>query len=48
LITLFYGEDLAPAEANRIVDLIRSAYPSQEIELQYGGQPHYQLIISVE
>jgi len=48
LITLFYGEDLAPTEANRIVDLIRSAYPSQEIELQYGGQPHYQLILSVE
>jgi len=48
LITLFYGEDLVPTEANRIVDLIRSAYPSQEIELQYGGQPHYQLIISVE
>ena len=48
LITLFYGEDLAPTEANRIVDLIRAAYPSQEIELQYGGQPHYQLIISVE
>jgi DAK2 domain fusion protein YloV len=48
LITLFYGEDLSPTEANRIVDLIRAAYPSQEIELQYGGQPHYQLIISVE
>jgi len=48
LITLFYGEDLASTEANRIVDLIRAAYPSQEIELQYGGQPHYQLIISVE
>jgi len=48
LITLFYGEDLAPTQANRIVDLIRSAYPSQEIELQYGGQPHYQLILSVE
>ncbi len=48
LITLFYGEDLAATEANRIVDLIRAAYPSQEIELQYGGQPHYQLIISVE
>lgn len=48
LITLFYGEDLASTEANRIVDLIRAAYPSQEIELQYGGQPHYQFIISVE
>ncbi len=48
LITLFYGEDLASTEANRIVDLIRAAYPSQEIELQYGGQPHYQFVISVE
>ena len=48
LITLFYGEDLAQSEAARLVDVIRAAYPSQEIELQYGGQPHYQLIISVE
>lgn len=48
LITLFYGEDMPVSEANRIVDAIRSAYPSQEIELQDGGQPHYQFIISVE
>jgi len=48
LITLFYGEELAATEANRLVDLIRAAYPSQEVELQYGGQPHYQLILSVE
>jgi len=48
LITLFYGEELVATEANRLVDLIRAAYPSQEVELQYGGQPHYQLILSVE
>lgn len=48
LITLFYGMHLSAAEANRIVDAIRVAYPAQEIELQDGGQPHYQLIISVE
>ena len=48
LITLFYGEDLSSTEANRIVDVIRAAYPAQEIELQDGGQPHYQFIISVE
>jgi fatty acid kinase len=48
LVTLFYGEDLPVQEANRIVDLVRAAYPSQEIELQEGGQPHYQFIISVE
>ena len=48
LITLFYGEDLSAAEANRIADAVRTAYPAQEVELQEGGQPHYQFIISVE
>ena len=48
LITLFYGEDLPSGEANRIADLVREAYPEQEIEVQDGGQPHYQFIISVE
>jgi DAK2 domain fusion protein YloV len=48
LITLFYGQEMSAAEANRIADLVRSKYPSLEIELQDGGQPHYQFIISVE
>jgi len=48
LITLFYGEDLSHAEANRIADLIRKDYPKQEVEVQEGGQPHYQFIISIE
>jgi len=48
LITLFFGDSLASAEANRIADIVRAKYPSQEIELQDGGQPHYQFIISVE
>jgi DAK2 domain fusion protein YloV len=48
LITLFYGEDLSATEANRISDKVREAYPEQEIEIQDGGQPHYQFIISVE
>lgn len=48
LITLFYGEDMNQAEANRVVDVVRAKYPSQEIELQEGDQPHYQFIVSVE
>lgn len=48
LITLFYGEDLKNIEANRIADLVREKYPAQEIEVQEGGQPHYQFIISIE
>jgi DAK2 domain fusion protein YloV len=48
LITLFYGQDMSHAEANRIADIIRNKYASQEVEVQEGGQPHYQFIISVE
>jgi uncharacterized protein len=47
-ITLFYGANITRTEVNRIVDLIRSTYPSHEIELHDGGQPHYQFIISIE
>jgi dihydroxyacetone kinase-like predicted kinase len=48
LITLFYGSDLSHSEANRIADKIRIAFPNQEVEVQDGGQPHYQFIISIE
>ena len=48
LITIFYGADLKHAEANRIADLVRQQYPNHEVELQEGGQPHYQFIFSVE
>ncbi|MBN1305762.1 MAG: DAK2 domain-containing protein [Anaerolineales bacterium] len=48
LITLYYGEGLSNSETNKLGDVIRAKYPNQEIEIQDGGQPHYQLIISVE
>jgi len=48
LITLFFGEDLSNVEANQLADRVRKAYPEQEVEVQDGGQPHYQFIISVE
>jgi DAK2 domain fusion protein YloV len=48
LITLFYGADVSKHEANHIGDAIRAVYPEIEVELQDGGQPHYQFIISIE
>lgn len=47
-ITLFYGDNITKSEVNTIVDKIRLAYPSHEIELHDGGQPHYHFIIAVE
>jgi dihydroxyacetone kinase-like predicted kinase len=48
IITLFFGQDMKHGEANRIADIVRAKYPKQEVEVQEGGQPHYQFIISVE
>jgi hypothetical protein len=48
LITMIHGEDLTAAQANQISDLVRKAYPSLEIEVQDGGQPHYPFILSIE
>jgi len=48
LITFFYGADLPRQDVNRIIDSVRLAFPKQEIEVQEGGQPHYQFIIAIE
>jgi len=48
IITLFYGQDMPHNEANRIADIVRAKYPKQEVEVQEGGQPHYQFIVAVE
>jgi len=48
LITLFYGENMPHNEANRIADVVREKYSNLEVEVQEGGQPHYQFIVSVE
>jgi len=48
LITLYYGQEMPHTEANRIADVIREKYSDRDVEVQEGGQPHYQFIISVE
>ncbi len=47
-ITLFYGEIISRNDVNIIVDKVRAAYPSHEIELHEGGQPHYHFIVAIE
>jgi len=48
IITVYYGEDIAGAEAQKLADEIQASYPDQEVELVDGGQPHYHYILSVE
>jgi hypothetical protein len=47
-ITLFFGEDITKEEADRISSSIKKNYPDHELEVHEGGQPHYQLILSIE
>ncbi len=48
IVTLFYGENVEPAEAESLAEDIRQRYPNLEVELIDGGQPHYHYIISAE
>jgi len=48
VITLYYGGGVLSQEASSIADQVRIVYPKQETELVHGGQPHYDLILSVE
>ena len=48
LITLYYGGGLAGGEADALAENLRRLFPYLEVELHYGGQPLYQLIVSVE
>ena len=48
LITLFYGSGVSRMDVDAILDSIRKKFPKQEIEVQDGGQPHYQFIFSIE
>ena len=47
-ITIFYGSNITEAEIEKIAAKIKKTYPSLEIEIHEGGQPHYFMILSVE
>ncbi len=48
LISIYYGEEIAEEDAEKLREKIGEKYPECDIELQYGGQPIYYYIISAE
>lgn len=48
IVTLFYGEGMDEANAKAIIDLAAAEFPRGEFTVQYGGQPLYYYLISVE
>jgi hypothetical protein len=48
LISLYYGADTAAELAEALADRLRAEFAGHEVEVTYGGQPHYLYIISLE
>jgi len=47
IVTVYYGAEIKDVEAEEIAQEIRDRYRT-EVEVVYGGQPHYDYIISLE
>ena len=48
LISIYYGEEVTEADAEEISSRLEELYPDYDIEINYGGQPIYYYVISVE
>jgi DAK2 domain fusion protein YloV len=47
IVTVYYGAEIKDIEAQEIAQEIRDRYQT-EVEVIYGGQPHYDYIVSLE
>ncbi|GBF33858.1 dihydroxyacetone kinase family protein [Desulfocucumis palustris] len=48
LVTLYHGADMNGKAVDELSDRLGERFPGVDFEYHYGGQPHYQLIISAE
>lgn len=48
LISIYYGEQVAEEKANELLSAVEEKFPDCDVELNYGGQPIYYYILSVE
>ncbi len=48
VISIYYGEGIDEAKAEQVAGQLRERFPEHEIEVQYGGQPLYFYVFSLE
>ncbi|MCJ7491316.1 MAG: hypothetical protein MUP15_04075, partial [Dehalococcoidia bacterium] len=48
LITIYYGAQSTAEDTEALAGEIRAVYPSLQVDIVYGGQPHYSYIVSLE
>ena len=48
LISIYYGAEVTEADAEEVSSRLEELYPDYDLEINYGGQPIYYYVISVE
>lgn len=48
LISVYYGQDVTKEDAEQMAEKIEEKYPDCDVQLEYGGQPVYYFLMSVE
>ena len=48
IITVYYGTDADPAQAEELRQYVEELHPDLEVEIQKGGQPLYYFLLSAE
>ena len=48
LISIYYGSDVSEEDAEGIAARVNELYPDLDVEVNYGGQPIYYYLISIE
>jgi dihydroxyacetone kinase-like predicted kinase len=48
IVSIYYGADTTEEDANEIADAIAELNSSMDVEVNYGGQPIYYYVVSVE
>ena len=48
LVSVYYGRDISEDQAEELESDIEDKFPDLDVELQYGGQPIYYYMLSVE
>lgn len=48
LICIYYGQDTTKEQAEALLEQVEEAYPDCDVQLEYGGQPIYYFLLSVE
>ena len=48
LISIYYGSDVSKEDAEKLEQQVSEKYPDLDVDLNYGGQPIYYYMVSVE